>query len=124
MIQKAKIFFLLSSVIIAVHGCSPQKKVVTAAPPATTSAVVTYMTDIKPIMETACSGGSKCHNDQKKAGGLALTSYENVKNSVQHKLVCSVRWDGGCDKMPRNGAKLTDPEIQKIEVWVKNGTPE
>lgn len=86
-------------------------------PSETTS--ITYATSIKPILDAKCT---KCHSGANPKHGIDLTTYENVKAAVGHHLYCTVS-GGNCPEMPPLGPKLTTEEVQMIDTWIKNGTP-
>ncbi|HTV75858.1 MAG TPA: c-type cytochrome domain-containing protein [Candidatus Baltobacteraceae bacterium] len=103
-------------------------------PPASTKTGVTYVTDIKPVFDTACV---KCHNSAKKPkAGLALDSLAGILkgsrdgkvviagNSAKSDLVLAVAHVGDPDSfMPKGkGAKkLTDDQIGLIRAWIDQG---
>lgn len=82
-----------------------------------------YSTSIKTIMETNCLG-SGCHNSTDKSAGYDLSAYTGVENcATSGALVSSVIQDGNTSFMPKNGAKLGNCDITKIQKWVAAGAP-
>jgi uncharacterized membrane protein len=86
-------------------GCSP--------------ANVSFAADIQPIINTNCIG---CHNASTLSGGVNLSSHSGVLVVAQSgKLYNAVSQNGLATPMPPNG-KLPACDIQKIKVWVDEGS--
>ncbi len=82
---------------------------------------LSYVTDIKPIIETNCS---KCHNTNEKAGYNFL-KIESVKKAANNgELLGTIKHAKGFPKMPIAAEKLNQASIDKIECWIKNGMKE
>lgn len=80
---------------------------------------VKYATHVEPIINTYCKG---CHSGTNPSGAILLDSYTNVKISVTNgSFLGSIKRETGWVAMPINGAKLTDCNIRKIELWIQNG---
>jgi mono/diheme cytochrome c family protein len=97
-------------------------------PPVDTSSgeAVSYSKEILPILETSCV---KCHGVEKVSRGLDLTSYEkamagSVKGPViqpgdaNNSSLVKVIEQG---KMPKQGTKLTEAQLELIKNWVNQG---
>lgn len=109
------ILIALISVLIA--SCSATKNTTT------TTNGITYTKDIKPIIDAQC--GMKCHNAEKPAAGIELTTYASVKEqSVNGKLIPAIQQVEGAKPMPKKNPKLDDASIQKIVDWVAGGAVE
>jgi hypothetical protein len=87
---------------------------------------VSYSKDIAPILEASCV---KCHGVEKVSRGLDLTTFDNAmagsvkgpvitagdaENSLLYKLLVQ-------GKMPKQGAKLTQAQIETIKAWIAQG---
>jgi hypothetical protein len=102
----------------------------TSATPATgdlpSKVEVSYTKDIAPILEASCV---KCHGVEKVSRGLDLTTYDkamagsvkgpvitagDAENSLLYKLLVQ-------GKMPKQGAKLTQAQIETIKAWIAQG---
>ena len=86
----------------------------------------TYNHTIKQIFDTHCAFSS-CHNFDSAKKNVVLDSYflsVASVNKYSKKFLCAIHQDGGAAKMPKNGPKLADSLILKIDCWVKNGMPE
>ena len=77
---------------------------------------ITYSDDISAIFSANCTT-SDCHGGNNPKAGLDLTDYDNAvsKSSEIAKRVT--------EKTMPPGAPLPDCEISKIDLWVKDGTP-
>ena len=104
---------------------------ITSAPaaqdtPAASAATVSFSKDIVPILDNSCVN---CHGGDRIEEGLKLQSYEDVfagskngavvvpgdaSNSLLAELVAN-------HKMPKRGAKLTNPQVQLIIDWINEG---
>jgi Planctomycete cytochrome C len=84
------------------------------------STVFTYSGAVKPIMDNKCAG---CHNPANLGGNIDLSVYNSVKLvAVNGKLYGSVAHQPGFSPMPKNGAKLSDCEINQIQKWINAGS--
>ena len=104
-------YYLACSLIIAtMAACSASKSSTTT---------LTYSKDVSKIIDLSCAG---CHNAERPAGGINLTTYENVKEqSVNGKLIPAIQHAEGVESMPRKSPKLDDVYIQTIVNWVVTG---
>jgi uncharacterized membrane protein len=63
-----------------------------------------FASTIQPIVIANCKG---CHNGTNAGGGISLTNYGEIKNSVQNgKFICSIAHSNSCSPMPKGGNKL------------------
>ena len=82
---------------------------------------VTFSSTVKGILDSRCNG---CHDATNASGGVVLDNYASVKVQVDNtKLLSSIKHDGNASQMPKDQNKLPDCEIQKIERWILNGSP-
>lgn len=82
---------------------------------------VSYSGFIAPLFSTFCAG---CHSGGNPSGGLTLNSFNGVKAvALNGRLMGSISWTNGYQKMPQSGNKLTDCSIAKIQAWINDGTP-
>jgi len=87
---------------------------------------VSFTKDIAPILQTSCV---KCHGVEKVSRGLDLTTYDkalagsikgpvitagDAENSLLYKLLAQ-------GKMPKQGPKLTQAQIDTIRDWIAQG---
>ncbi len=87
---------------------------------------VSYSRNLQPLFELKCNY-SGCHNDQSKAGGLALTSYFNTtRNSFVviagdpdgSLLVQKIRTGHPIDM---NYPSFKSEEVNAVVTWIKEG---
>lgn len=84
----------------------------------------TFATRVYPIIENNCLSG--CHSQSSGSGGIVLEGYVNVVNSAASgDLMCTILQNGGgCSPMPKNSPKLSDCDINAVQTWIDNGSPE
>jgi len=91
--------------------------------PACDTLNVTYKLTIKPVLER--NNCLNCHNTGLSSGGVNLDNYSSLAPTIASgKLLSSVNHDGKASKMPQGGAKISDCDLKKIEIWIKNGAPD
>jgi cytochrome c5 len=84
----------------------------------------TYTANIKAIMNTSCAT-SNCHSATKKASGIDLSSFAEVKIHSSHSsFMGSMHHLNGFEAMPQNGPKLSDDQLKTISCWIDNGKKE
>lgn len=80
---------------------------------------VSYITDIKPILEQNCN---RCHG---RAGGYNFAEKADVTRSAQNgTLLGTIKWQHGFSKMPAGATQLDAATIAKVECWINNGMKE
>ncbi len=80
---------------------------------------VTYSGAIVPVLQAQCNG---CHSGAVPAGGIKTDNYTDVKALVDNgKLMGSIKQTAGYSPMPKGGNKLSDCDISKFDIWIKNG---
>jgi hypothetical protein len=92
----------------------------------TTSAVcdttsITYSNQIVTILNAQCN---YCHGASANSigGGIALNTYAALKPYVNNgRFLNSILQNGKASAMPRNGAKLDNCSILKIQTWINRG---
>jgi mono/diheme cytochrome c family protein len=97
-----------------------------AAPAATNvpavASAVSFARDVQPVLQQRCS---QCHGARRTAGGVALTSYDQVRqnvtpgDAVNTQLIQLMR-DGS---MPRNSPPVLPAQIDTIAKWIDAGAP-
>jgi uncharacterized membrane protein len=82
---------------------------------------VSFATFVKPIMENRCQG---CHSGTIPSGNLSLTTYAQIKASaLTPAFMGSMRKLTAYSFMPKGGQQLTACEWNKLDAWIKRGTP-
>lgn len=90
---------------------------------------VSYNKDIQPLFEVKCNN-SGCHDDQSKAGGLSLTSYQNTTSDPtiivagypeNSRLIWSITPGSSNPMPPLDRPQLTKNQRDGIATWIKEG---
>jgi cytochrome c5 len=119
-----KPLFAIAFVSIAFNACFYDKADVvypsTSATCDTTN--VTYSNQIVSILNAQCN---YCHGAAANSigGGIYLNTYAALKPYVTNgSFLNSILQNGKASAMPRNGAKLDNCSILKIQSWINKGT--
>ena len=80
---------------------------------------ISFSKDILPVMLSNCT--TNCHSGKSLGGGFDLSNFDGVTKNVS-KVLGSMRQDGSASSMPKNGSKLADSLIQKMNCWINQGT--
>lgn len=118
---------ILFIVLISITGCYydhanlsyPQSQSNTAS---CVPATVTYSANVTGILKTNCYS---CHSGNASAGGgIKLDSYAALKVYVSNEqLMGSINHNGSVPAMPLNAAQLSSCDINTIQSWITNNTP-
>ncbi len=73
-----------------------------------------YSTDVKPILEANCAGGS-CHSSG-GAGGYSVFDFAQVKARA-----AAIKSRTASGNMPKGGPALPQPQLDLIACWVDDG---
>ncbi len=121
-------FILMAGFLSA---CGPQSASQPTGPtsdaqPMAQASAVSFTKDVLPILQSRCVN---CHGGERVSKGLNLNSYAdlmsgsqngpvvtpgNATNSLMVQMITE-------QKMPKNGPKLTSPQIQTITNWISQG---
>ena len=83
---------------------------------------VTYANFIAPLMANKCQG---CHSGAGASGNIRLTTYDEVRTYGQNgRLLGSIVWQTGYQKMPDGGAQLSVCFQDKVRAWINAGMPQ
>ncbi len=78
-----------------------------------------YSTAIQPLLQTKCIG---CHSTASPGGGIDLSSYTLVKNSVTSgRFWGSINQDPGFSPMPKGMSKMSVCELTQFKKWIDAG---
>ncbi len=92
-----------------------------------TAKVMSFATDIQPVLSGNCGTGTPCHSSSTAQSGVDLSTYEGVKAVADDgKLISSIKWDDVAtfSHMPKNSpVKISDCAMAKISKWVGAGAP-
>ena len=79
---------------------------------------VTYNNDVYPIISANCTG---CHSGASPEAGIDLTDYSQVAALAQNGTLSGVvNHAAGYSPMPKNQSKLSDCNIVKIDIWIRD----
>lgn len=83
---------------------------------------ISYLNDVKPIFEKNCYS---CHsNSVDYYGNLSFENFTHIQRVADNgKLLKNIKHEADGTPMPRDAAKLSDCNINKIEAWVNRGIP-
>lgn len=133
MIFKNLLYFLL---LLCVLNCTYDKaKEITPKPleAGCDTMNVTYALTVKPIIEKNCY---ECHSttatNPEKPGYAFFNDFNELQNYATQKSVADANYTTlqaairhiGSIKMPQNRAQLSECDIRKIEIWIKQGAPQ
>jgi hypothetical protein len=83
---------------------------------------ITFTSSVLPVIEVNCKS---CHSGSAPSGNITLTNYSDISIAAQNgNLVGTISHESGWSPMPKNGNKLDDCTIKKIELWVNSGSPD
>jgi uncharacterized membrane protein len=117
-----KIICLTTFIIFVFAGCYYDKAELIYPSTGTCDTTnVKYSTTVLSILSTNCYS---CHSGTASAGaGIQLDTYTNLKIYITNsQFLNSINQTGSLPAMPLNAAKLSNCDIQKITVWINNGT--
>ncbi len=93
--------------------------------PCDTSGIISYSSDITPIMINSCGANNNCHKSGISDSDLPLDRIANVRDYVlDGTLMGSILHESGYAAMPKDGGSLSSCSIQKIQAWISRGTPD
>lgn len=83
---------------------------------------ITFSGTIEPLIVAECA--ATCHSNAVMNGNISLEGYQNIKEQAENgNLMGAVRHDPGFSPMPQGGSKLPQCQIESIQKWIDNGTP-
>ena len=84
--------------------------------------IVTYSGSVNPLITASCTG---CHSGANAPLGIKLDVYTDVNTqALNGKLLGAITHSPGFSPMPKNGTKLSDCNIAKIENGLNAGAPD
>jgi mono/diheme cytochrome c family protein len=108
-------------VLLFIAGCTSDKQ--EELNPAQTDCNtegVTYSGKVLSVVQSNCYS---CHGNGNSEGNVTLDSYANLKTYAENGTLSGViNHKTGFSPMPQGG-KLSDCDIQVIEKWITDGSP-
>lgn len=84
-------------------------------------APIQYSVQVSSILQKNCYA---CHSTGSNLGNLLLDNYTGVRNAANSgALLGAVNHKAGYSAMPQGAAKLLDCDIQALQTWLDDGTP-
>jgi len=81
---------------------------------------VTFNGTVYPLMQQYCLS---CHSGTTPSAGIDLSNYSIVSQLAQNgALLGAIRHEVNYTPMPQNGNKLSDCDIAKFEIWIRDTT--
>jgi cytochrome c553 len=84
------------------------------------AAVVDYEKDIKPLLKERCVS---CHGSVKQKGDLRLDAGALIDKSIHSDLIERVTSHDEDERMPPEGARLTESQVGALRQWFAAGAP-
>jgi len=84
---------------------------------------ISYRDDVVPILSTSCYSCHSNANAPDFAYGIAFEDYEDVVAGSE-LILGAVKHEAGYPAMPKGAPQLDSCSINKLEAWVKAGTPD
>jgi len=115
------VFWIIGSLLWVTAGCKHDPTTPGPVDPGSCDTLsVTYPGDVIPIFSANCTG---CHSGVSPEAGINLTDFDQVAALAQSgTLLGVIKHSAGFSPMPKNQAKLSDCDIVKIEIWIRDTT--
>jgi hypothetical protein len=82
---------------------------------------VSFSEEVLPVFDLYCN---VCHSSAAQLGSVVLDNYADVSVVVESgQLLGAINWESGYSPMPKDGAKLDDCSLAKINAWVHQDAP-
>ncbi|MBD2767101.1 c-type cytochrome [Hymenobacter sp. BT664] len=78
---------------------------------------VTFSGVVKPIFDANCR---RCHGSSSSTN---LSDYDAINRSSSEAILGTIEHAPNYSPMPKNGAKLSDCDIERIRMWIAAGKP-
>ncbi len=80
---------------------------------------VTYSKSIAPVFGGYCNS---CHSGSNPGGNIVTDNYTSVKANIT-RIKGAINHYSGFLAMPQSGGKLSDCDLTKMDIWIKQGMP-
>jgi hypothetical protein len=88
-----------------------------------TARVISYSSDIIPIMGNSCGSNNNCHKSGSSDSDIPLDDIRSIRDlAADGSLMGSILHQSGYEPMPDGGSQLSECSIQKIQAWINQGT--
>lgn len=83
---------------------------------------VTFSERIQPLITANCS--QSCHSNATMNGNISLEGYDNIQQQAENgNLMGVITHETGFSPMPQGQPQLPQCDIEAIQAWIDNGTP-
>ena len=114
-----KTIFILLSVVLGSCYYDKEEILYPGSVNCTVPTASTFSIDVLPLPNNQCNN---CHGGSSPSAGIALTNHAQVMNYVNNgSLMGSINHASGYSAMPKNSGKMSNCEIQKIQLWIDSG---
>ena len=115
---------VMAAVLLNTSCYYDKEKVLYPDVPCDTTSLLSYTSDIVPILSVNCYNCHSLVNAPIYGEGLVLEGYSNLRLYLYQNpdvLLNSINQNGQAKAMPRGSTKLDKCSISNIEVWIKQG---
>ena len=120
-----RLICFITLLVLLIPGCVYEKEDILYPPKPCDTSSPSYSLVVQPIISANCY---RCHdaaNSALNGGGNQLDSHAKLKVFADNgHLVGAITHSPGYSPMPKNSAKLSDCDINKIKAWVDAGAPD
>jgi cytochrome c5 len=81
---------------------------------------VTYSKSLAPVFAANCNS---CHSGDNPTNNIRTDNYSSVKTNIS-RIHGAINREPGFSAMPQDGAKLSDCDLKKIDIWIADGMPD
>jgi hypothetical protein len=118
---------LFLSTIYICSSCSQDSEDNLFPPGGCDTTVVSYSAFVAPLIQNQCGS---CHSGSAApfaGAGIVLTGHSAVSNFLNNGsaiFLGAINHEPGFSAMPKSGAKLSDCDRLKLQIWISNGFPD
>lgn len=121
--MKKQPFLLVIILLVTIASCSKENEETLRGSgntiPACDTVNMRLSSNVLPILTSNCFG---CHGNGRAMGGVNLDTYANIRQTATSgSLLGVITHASGFSPMPKNAAKLSDCDINKIRAWINRG---
>jgi mono/diheme cytochrome c family protein len=113
------VFGIAFILLLAISGCYYDSEEALYLSSACDTTNVTYTKSIAPICNGYCNS---CHSQSTAQGGIVTDNYVSVKQDI-NRIMLAIKHTGP-SPMPKGGGSLSECDLAKFDIWVREGMPE
>lgn len=116
---------VITIIIFGSPACVYEKEDILYPEVACDTTGINYSDEIVKILSANCYSCHSTANNPVLGSGIILDEYHELKHHVDDGDITGViNHTPGFPEMPKNAAKLSDCDIDRIEAWISAGAPE